>query len=99
MKNLKRKKKKKLSLNSFYYLNRKILYIGKVKIKKSSLPLKIVTGKTEILGEKNIGNEFNNFFTDIGSKLTKKIPKSSLPFESYMKKAIFSEMENKSFYQ
>ena len=40
--------------------------IGKSKINKSSLPLKIVTDITEILGETNIANEFNNFFTDIG---------------------------------
>ena len=68
--------------------------IGKVKIKKSSLPFKIVIDKTEILGEKNIAYEFNNFFTDIGLKLAKKIPESSQPFESYMKK-VNSEMENK----
>ena len=43
--------------------------IGKVKIKKSSLPFKIVTDKTEIFDEKNIASEFNNFFTDIGLKL------------------------------
>ena len=68
--------------------------IGKVKIKKSSLPFKIVIDKTDILGEKNIANEFNNFFTDIGLKLAKKIPESSQPFESYKKK-VNSEMENK----
>ena len=50
--------------------------IGKVKIKKSSVPFKIVINKTEILGETNIPNEFNNFFTDIGLKLAKKIPES-----------------------
>ena len=36
--------------------------------------------KTDILGEKNIANEFNNFFTDIGLKLAKKIPEPSQPF-------------------
>ena len=40
--------------------------IGKAKFNKSSLPLKIVTDKTKILGETNIVNEFNNFFSDIG---------------------------------
>ena len=68
--------------------------IGKVKIKKSSLPYAIVIDETEILGEKNRANEFNNFFTDIGLKLAKKIPKSSQSFESYMKK-VGSEKENK----
>ena len=43
---------------------------------------------------KKTANEFNNFFTDIGLKLAKKIPESSQPFESFMKK-VHSEMENK----
>ena len=69
--------------------------IAKVKIKNSSLPFKIIIDKTDILYGKNIANEFNNFFTDIiGLKLTKKIPESSQPFESYKKK-VNSEMENK----
>ena len=68
--------------------------IGKVKINKSSLPFKIVTNKTEILGETNLVNKFNNFFTDIGLKLAKKIPESSQPFERYMKN-VSSEIENK----
>ena len=68
--------------------------ISKVKIKKSSLPFKVVIDKTEIRGEKNIANEFNNLCTDIGLKLAKKIPQSSQPFESYMKK-VNSEIENK----
>ena len=67
---------------------------GIVKIKKSSLPFKIVTDKTETLGETNIANEFNNFFTDIGLKLAKKIPESSQSFESYKKK-VNSKMGNK----
>ena len=58
---------------------------GIVKIKKSSLPFKIVTDKTETLGETNIANEFNNFFTNIGLKLAKKIRESFEHFESYMK--------------
>ena len=68
--------------------------IGKAKINKSSLPPKIVSDKTEILDETNIANEFNNFFTNIGLKLVKKIPQLSLHFESYMKN-VSSEMENK----
>ena len=43
---------------------------------------------------KKIVNEFNNFFTDIGLKLAKKIPESSQSFESYMKE-VNSEMEDK----
>ena len=55
---------------------------GKVKIKKFSLPFKILTDKTEILGEIKIANEFNNFFIDIGLQLAKKISESFQPFES-----------------
>ena len=51
--------------------------VDKAKINKFSLPSKIVTDKTEILREKNTANEFNNFFTNIGLKLAKKIPESS----------------------
>ena len=46
--------------------------ISKAKIKKSSLPPKTVTDKTEILGETYIANEFSNFFTDIDLKLAMK---------------------------
>ena len=71
--------------------------IGQAKINKSFLPPKIVTDKTEILGEANIANEFYNFFTDLGLKLAEKIPEPSLPFESYMKN-VCSEMENKPLF-
>ena len=37
--------------------------IGNAKINKFSLSFKIATDKTEILGETNIANEFNNFLT------------------------------------
>ena len=55
-----------------------IKLIGKAKINKSSLPPKIITDKTEILGETNIANEFNSFFRDLDFKLAKKIPEQSL---------------------
>ena len=68
--------------------------IGKVKIKIFSLPFKNLTDKTEILGERNLANEFINFFKDIGLKLSTKISESSQHFESYMNN-VSSEMENK----
>ena len=64
---------------------------------KIFLPFKIVTDKNGILDETNIANEFNNFFTDIGLKLAKKISESSQPFESYMRN-IGSEIENKPLF-
>ena len=51
--------------------------IGKAKIKKSSLLFTAVTDETDIPWETNIANEFNNFCTDIGLKLSMKIPESS----------------------
>ena len=47
--------------------------IGKSKIIKSSFPQKLVIDKKEIIGETNIANEFNDFFTNIGPKLAEKI--------------------------
>ena len=58
--------------------------IGKVKSNKSSLPSKISTDKAEILGETNITNEFYNIFTNINSKLAKKIAESSQSFKRYI---------------
>ena len=57
--------------------------IGKVKSNKSSLPSKISTDKAGILGETNI-NEFYNIFTNINSKLAKKIAESSQSFKRYI---------------
>ena len=59
--------------------------IGKVKFNKSYLPSKTVIDKTEILGETNTEDEFNNFLTNIGLKLSKKILESSKLFQRYMK--------------
>ena len=58
-----------------YCIMKKI--IGQAKSNKFFLPSKIVTDKTEILGETNIAIEFNNFFTNICLKLAKKIPELS----------------------
>ena len=33
--------------------------------------------------EKQIANEFNNFFIDVGLELPKEIPGPAIPFESY----------------
>ena len=57
--------------------------IGKVKIKKSSLPFKIVPDIALIS------------LQIISLQLAKKIPQSSQPFESYVKN-VNSEIENKA---
>ena len=46
--------------------------IGKSGTDKWSFPQKIVIDKTGIVGETEITNESNNFFTNIGPKLAKK---------------------------
>ena len=70
-------------------------FLARSKSKNIQLLFKILISETEVLGETNRANEFNNFFTDIGLKLTKKIPESSQFFERYMKK-VNSEMETKT---
>ena len=68
---IKRKSKKRFYLEKLikfqgdvkktWYITKEL--IGNGKINKFSLSFKIATDKTEILGETNIANEFNNFLT------------------------------------
>ena len=47
--------------------------VGKIKLKSSNLPRRITVNKVDIFDERKIANEFNAFFTNIGSKLASKI--------------------------
>ena len=58
--------------------------IGKIKPKCSNLPTRITVDKVDIFDERKIANEFNAFFTNIGSKLAFKIPNASKTFETYI---------------
>ena len=60
--------------------------IGKIKPKSSNLPRRITVDKVDIFDERKIANEFNAFFTNIGSKLASKIPNASKTFETYINK-------------
>ena len=60
--------------------------VGKIKLKSSNLPRRITVNKVDIFDERKIANEFNAFFTNIGSKLASKIPNASTTFESYINK-------------
>ena len=60
--------------------------VGKIKLKSSNLPRRITVNKVGIFDERKITNEFNAFFTNIGSKLASKIPNASTTFESYISK-------------
>ena len=60
--------------------------IGNIKLKSSNLPRRITVNEVDIFDERKIANEFNAFFTNIGSKLTSAIPFASTTFESYISK-------------
>ena len=53
---------------------------------KSKLPRKLFVDKKYITLETGIAKKFNEFFTEIGPSLTRKIPTPSKPFESFLKK-------------
>ena len=50
----------------------------------SNLPEKLIVNGKNILDEKEIANEFDNFFVKIGPKLAEKIQPSKYSFESYI---------------
>ena len=60
--------------------------VGKIKPKSSNLPRRITVDKVDIFDDRKIANEFNAFFTNIGSKLASKIPNASKRFETYINK-------------
>ena len=68
--------------------------IGKACNTKPSLPIKLVIEKTEVTEIKDISEEFNNFFTNVGPNLAKKVPNSSNSFTSFLNQT-HSIMEKK----
>ena len=61
--------------------------IQKIKLNSSNLPRRSTVNDVDIFfGERKIANEFNTFFTNIGSKLTSKSPNTSATFKSYINK-------------
>ena len=61
--------------------------LGKCNTKSSTLPTKITVNKTDIFDAEKIADEFNKFFTNIGTDLANKIPNASKPLDSYITKA------------
>ena len=57
-----------------------------IKLNSSHLPRRITINDVDIFDELKIANEFNAFFTSIGSKLASEIPNASTTFESYVNK-------------
>ena len=60
--------------------------LGKCTTKSSTLPTKITVNKTDIFDTKKIADEFNKFFTNIGTDLANKIPNASKRFDFYITK-------------
>ena len=57
--------------------------LGKCITKSSTLPTKIAVNETDIFDATKI-DEFNKFFTNIGTDLANKIPNASKRFDSYI---------------
>ena len=55
--------------------------IGKINNIESSLPKKLLIEKKK---HKDIAEEFNNFFTNVGQNLTKRVPNSSNSLASFL---------------
>ena len=53
---------------------------------KSKLPRALFVDKKYITLETEIPKKFNEFFTEIGPSLARKIPTPSKPFQSFLKK-------------
>ena len=69
--------------------------IGKACNTESSLPIKLVIEKKEVTEIKDIAEEFNNFLTNFGPNLAKKVPNSSNSFTSFLNRT-HSIMEKNS---
>ena len=61
--------------------------LGKCTAKSPTLPTKIAVNKTDIFDAAKIADEFNKFFTIIGTDLANKIPNASKPFDFYITKS------------
>ena len=58
--------------------------IGKTKTIKNDIPKRMVIDGIETFDQNEIGNGFNKYFTEIGSKLASSIPASSRVFKQFM---------------
>ena len=67
--------------------------------KSSTLPTEITVNKTDIFDTKTMADEFNKFFTNIGTDLANKIPNASKRFDFYKTKVNTSMESHLSRYQ
>ena len=61
--------------------------IGKSNILNNDFPKTLLRDKQEITEQSEIANQFNTFFTNVGSNLASKIPHSERHFSSYIQKS------------
>ena len=54
-------------------------------LKAKLLPKHLILNNTNIFDQKTIANSFNEYFVNVGQKLTSEIPQSQGPFEMYLK--------------
>ena len=84
----------KKSSKGKFYLEKLLKFKGDAKkqctTKSSTLPTKILVNKTGIFDAKKIADEFNIFFTNIGTDLANEIPNASKQFDSYIIKVNIS---------
>ena len=59
--------------------------IGKDKLVNNSLPKHLILNNKNIFDQETIANSFNEYFVNVGPKLTCKIPQSQRSFEMYLK--------------
>ena len=59
---------------------------GKRNKSRARLPTKLVINKNDVTRGIGIANEFNKFFTNIGTELAEKIPTASGTFGSFLNK-------------
>ena len=54
-------------------------------LKAKLLPKHLILNNTNIFDQKTIANSFNEYFVNVGPKLTSEIPQSQGSFEMYLK--------------
>ena len=70
--------------------------IGKSKIKTECLPKSLIVNQVKITDQKEIADNFNKYYSNVGKNLASKIQKPKKRFNSYMKESTFPNISNKT---
>ena len=65
--------------------------IGKGKLVSNSLPKHLILNNKNIFDQKTIANSFNEYFVNVGRKLSCETPQSQRSFEMYLKESDSSQ--------